>query len=147
VLTLDTWSRRFLSLAKEISTWSKDPSTRVGAVIVRPNKEIVSVGFNGFPRGKPDLPELLNDRDKKYLRTVHAEINALVFAKQDISGCTLYTYPFLPCATCSAVFCQTGIAEVVSFKTDNPRWAESIGVAIENFEDCGIKITEFEQEQ
>ena len=70
------WDRRFLGLAAHIATWSKDPSTKVGAVIVRPNKTIVSVGFNGLPRGVDDLDSRYNERALKYAMTVHAEANA-----------------------------------------------------------------------
>ena len=60
---------KFLSLAREVSTWSKDPSTQVGAVLVRPDRTVAGIGFNGFPRGIYDDPELLNDRPEKYKRT------------------------------------------------------------------------------
>ena len=97
----DKWKRRFIELAKHISTWSKDPSTQVGAVIVRPDKTIASVGFNGFPRGVDDRPEKLADRPLKYQMIVHAEINAIraradhiraIAAYARVTGLTLAKY-------------------------------------------------------
>lgn len=91
------WDKRFLEMAKMVSSWSKDPSTQVGAVIVRPDKSVCSVGFNGFPQRMDDLPGLYAIREEKYSRIIHAEINALNFANEKMAGYTLYTYPFLTC--------------------------------------------------
>jgi len=68
----EKWDRRFLEMAGLVASWSKDPSTQVGAVIVRPNKTIVSVGYNGFPRAVRDDQSLYQDRPTKLMRTVHA---------------------------------------------------------------------------
>jgi dCMP deaminase len=108
------WHQRFLSLAREISTWSKDPSTQCGAVIVRPDRTILSLGFNGFPRGMDDDPKLYADREEKYRRVIHAEINAILCAAGSLEGCTLYTYPIPPCERCAAHILQTGIQAVVT---------------------------------
>jgi dCMP deaminase len=106
------WDGRFLQMADLVATWSKDPSTRVGAVIVRPNKTIASVGFNGFPRGTYDTPHLYEDREVKYSRVVHAEVNAILHATERLDGCTLYsTYP--TCDRCAGVVIQAGIRRVV----------------------------------
>ena len=107
-----TWDERFLSLAKFVSQWSKDPSTKVGAVIAN-GKIIVSLGFNGFPSKIPD-DEKLFDRKKKYPRVVHAEMNAILFAKRDLTGHSIYTYPLLPCEECAKHIVQTGITRVIS---------------------------------
>ena len=116
------WDGRFLSLAEHVAQWSKDPSTKVGAVIVRPDRTIASVGYNGFPRGVNDHPDLYADREQKYRRVVHAEINAAVSAATDIRGFTLYTWPFLPCERCAVQIIQYGISRVVAPRFDNPRW-------------------------
>ena len=108
------WNQRFLSLAEHISTWSKDPSTQVGAVIVDDQRRIISTGYNGFPRGVNDFPERYNNRDIKYEMIVHGEINAILFANQSIHGCTLYTWPFMPCSRCAAIVIQSGIRTVVA---------------------------------
>lgn len=108
------WNMRFLQLAEHIAQWSKDPSTKVGAVIVRPNKTIVSVGFNGLPRGITDDDAILNAREKKYEVIVHAEDNALLMAKEDLTGCSLYTWPLPPCSRCAGRIIQAGIGEVIA---------------------------------
>ena len=108
------WDRRFLELAHVISTWSKDPSTQVGCVIVRPNRTIVSLGFNGFPRGVEDTLERLGDKLFKHECVVHAEENALLTARESVFGYTLYCSPVMPCSRCAAKIIQAGIKRVVS---------------------------------
>ena len=117
------WDIRFLNLAKTISLFSKDPSTKVGAIIVRPDKSIVSTGYNGFPRGMEDRAEWYENRDEKYSRILHAEVNALVQAKQSVEGCTLYTYPFLCCDRCCVQMMQAGIVRFVSIIPNDDQWA------------------------
>jgi len=102
-------------MAKLVSTWSKDPSTQVGAVIVRPDKSVASVGFNGFPIGMPDNEKLYNDREEKYSRIIHAEMNALNFSQDaSLAGYTLYSYPFLSCNRCYPQIVQAGITRIVA---------------------------------
>lgn len=108
------WDRRFLDLAALVGTWSKDPSTQVGAVIVAPTKQIVSVGFNGFPQGMEDRDEWYANREEKYSRIIHAEINALVFAGKVPEGSTLYTSPLLSCDRCVVQMLQAGIKRFVA---------------------------------
>ncbi len=96
----DKWDDRFLNLAKFVAEWSKDPSTKVGAVIVRPDRTVASVGYNGFPRGVLDHVDRYSDRDTKYAMVVHAENNALINARQSLEGCTLYVTPLPPCTQC-----------------------------------------------
>lgn len=113
--TQHEWDLRFLNLAKHISQWSKDPSTKVGAVIVDDRHRIVSVGFNGFPAQMEDRQEWLNDREAKYSRIIHAEINAITFAQRpNLAGCTLYTYPLCPCDRCMPQVAQNEIMRVVA---------------------------------
>ncbi|MBL9140349.1 MAG: dCMP deaminase family protein, partial [Phycisphaerae bacterium] len=112
------WDRRFLALAEQIASWSKDPSRGVGAVIVSPARQIVATGFNGLPRGIADLPERL-ERPAKYDFVCHAELNAIIqCARNGVSplGCTLYT-SFSPCVQCTLAIVQAGIARVVTFET------------------------------
>ena len=110
------WDKRFLELAKLVGSWSKDPSTQVGAVIVDKDKRIVSIGFNGFPKGVEDSEKRLVDREQKYDIIIHAEANALMFAGKSVEGCTLYTWPFQPCSRCAGLIIQSGIKRVVSIK-------------------------------
>ena len=76
----EKWDRRFLDLASHICGWSKDPSTKVGCVVVGEDREIRSTGFNGFPRGIEDSMERLDDRELKYPLICHAEENAIMHA-------------------------------------------------------------------
>ena len=103
----DKWDNRFLALADQIATWSKDPSRGVGAVIVSGARQIVATGFNGLPRGVHDLPERL-ERPAKYDYVCHAELNAIIqCARNGVSpvGCTIYT-SFSPCVQCTLAIVQ-----------------------------------------
>lgn len=109
---LSKWDIRFIELASHVSWWSKDPSTKVGSVIVAPDRRIMSLGYNGFPRGVTDLEERLNDRPTKYAFVAHAERNALDNVDVNVRGCTLYV-TLQPCADCTKSIIQKGIKRVV----------------------------------
>lgn len=136
---MSKWDRRFLGLASVVATWSKDPSTGVGAVIVDDKHHIVSMGFNGFPRAVRDDDAILENRDEKLRRTIHAEANAILFATRSVVGCTIYvTHP--PCAKCAATIIQAGIARVVSrppWASFAERWADDMRSASEMFAESG----------
>jgi len=141
------WDRRFLRLADHVATWSKDPSTQVGAVIVRPDRTIASIGFNGFPRGMDDSPELLADREVKYSRTVHAEMNAILNAPAPVKGCTLYL-AMLPCDRCAVHVIQAGIVRVVAWEMTedmNSRWADSMGRTRDMLREAGVHFLEIKK--
>ena len=108
------WDLRFLGLAEFVSQWSKDPSTKVGACIVDADRRIISTGYNGFARGVVDSPDRLHDRSKKYPLVIHAERNALLFSRRDLTGCTLYTFPFFTCSVCASMAIQCGVSRIVS---------------------------------
>src|SRR5271157_2076986 len=135
------WDSFFLGLAQYVSTASKDPSTKTGAVIVDPKKRVVSVGYNGFARGVNDTPERLNDRETKYKMIVHCERNAVLFASRDLTGSTLYTWPFMSCAPCAAIVIQAGIARCVAPLSNNPRWAADFELSKEMFKEAGVALT------
>lgn len=143
--TQDKWDRRFLLLAQYVSTWSKDPSTKCGAVIVRPDRTVASVGFNGFPRGCDDNPALYDNRETKYSRVVHAEVNAILSAHGRLDGCTLYTWPpgLAPtCERCATVVIQSGIKRVVFMREDNEftrRWSPEI--ALQLYREAGVEVS------
>ena len=109
------WDRRFIDLALHISGWSKDPSTKLGCVVVGEDREIRSTGFNGFPRGIDDSMERLEDRELKYPLICHAEENAIMHAARigiSLKDCTAYvTWP--PCTRCARSLIQAGVVEVV----------------------------------
>tara|TARA_B100000902_G_scaffold144182_1_gene141619 strand:- start:18762 stop:19211 length:450 start_codon:yes stop_codon:yes gene_type:complete len=111
----DKWDRRFIDLALHISGWSKDPSTKVGCVVVGGDREIRSTGFNGFPRGIADSIERLEDRELKYPLICHAEENAIMHAARigiSLKDCIAYvTWP--PCTRCARSLIQAGVIEVV----------------------------------
>jgi dCMP deaminase len=144
-MSLSNWDKRFLELAKLVSSWSKDPSTKVGAVIVDDQNIIVSVGFNGFPKGIEDN-DRLNHRDSKYQIIIHAENNALMFAKRPLDNCTLYTYPFMPCPRCAGMIIQSGIKRVVSYKNtiDRHRWELDFSISRELFNEANMQLEEWE---
>lgn len=113
--SVDKWDIRFLDLAKLVSTWSKDPSTKVGAVIVAPDKRIVSTGFNGFAQNMGDIGYLYANREEKYSRIIHAEMNAVMFARESLRGCTMYS-SLAPCDRCFVHMLQLGITRFVAPK-------------------------------
>lgn len=115
--TMSKWDERFFELAKLVSSWSKDPSTKVGAVLVDTDNRILSVGYNGFSRHNADTEKQLNNRPDKYLRTIHAEMNAILNYRgplKDLSEATLYTYPLAPCPDCVKHILQANICVVKS---------------------------------
>lgn len=134
------WDARYLDLAKLVASWSKDPSTKTGAVIVAPEGGVVSVGFNGFPKGVVDCPERLNNRELKYAMIVHCERNAMLFASRPLHGCTLYTWPFMSCSVCAAMAIQAGIKRHVAPVNDNPRWVESFNLSRTMFNEAGVEL-------
>lgn len=141
------WDLRFLNLARLISTWSRDPSTKTGAVIVRPNKSVAGVGFNGFPQGMPDNEEWYANRNEKYSRVVHCEVNALLFANGPIEGACLYTYPFLSCDRCFVQMAQAGIKRFVAPKPTLDaisRWGEALDRVREYVAEMNLKICEYD---
>ena len=136
---LEKWDLRFYNLAKEISTWSKDPSTQVGAVIANRKNRLVSVGYNGFPAGVKDD---IHNREMKILRTIHAEANAINFAKQELDDCVLYS-TMMPCAHCAASIIQNGIKRVVCGNTSIDylsRWADHCEEAESMFNEASVSL-------
>lgn len=138
----EIWDRRFLEMAKLVSTWSKDPSTGIGAVIVNSKKRIVSLGFNGYPQGVKD--EGMENREEKIAKVLHAEQNCMAFSYQDISGYTLYC-THCPCSQCAAMMIQRGISRVVFSSPVNKefviRWDKSNQIALELFKEAKTEVS------
>jgi dCMP deaminase len=133
-----------IDMAKHVSKLSKDPSTKVGAVIFDPKRRIVSAGYNGFARGVKDEPKRLMDRETKLKLTLHAEKNAILFATSPLDGCTLIvTHPC--CAQCAAQVVQSGIAHVI-WPRPAPefmaRWAEDYAMSKAQFAEAGVTVEE-----
>ena len=138
---LQDWA---LGMAKHVAKLSKDPSTKVGAIIFDSQRRIVSAGYNGFARGVKDTPERLNNRDTKYKLILHAEKNAIMFATAPLNGCTLVvTHPC--CSQCAALVIQSGIAHVLwpqpSFEFVT-RWADDLALSYQQFQEAGVTVTE-----
>jgi dCMP deaminase len=142
------WDTRFLGLAAHISAWSKDPSSQVGAVITDGNR-IVSLGYNGFAAGVEDRQERLDDRGVKLNLTIHAEENAMIFAKRDLSGCTVYvTHP--PCPRCASKLIQEEFKRVVYIAPSEDflsRWSDDLQLSNEMYREAGVEITSYELDE
>lgn len=136
---MSNWPARFIELAEVISTWSKDPSSKCGTVIVSPDNRIVSVGFNGFPRHISD-DSRLDNRDIKYKMILHAEENAILFSGKRLGACSIFNYPYPPCPHCASVIIQSGIDEVCwPASTVIPdRWKDDMSLAIKMLEEASI---------
>jgi dCMP deaminase len=139
------WDIRFLDLAKLVSGWSKDPSTKIGAVITDEDNRVVSIGYNGFPKKLND-DERLCDRETKYKMIIHGEMNAILFANRSLNNCILYTYPFMPCPRCTSMVIQTGIKRIVSYKNTNERWEEEFKLSLSLFKEANIEYMEYNHE-
>ena len=138
----EKWDKRFLILAQMIAQWSKDPSTKVGAVITH-GKRIVSLGFNGFAAGINDLNSRYKNRDFKLAAIIHAENNAIMYAHEDLHDCTIYTWPMPPCSKCAAQIIQVGINRIVSIEptqAQENRWRKSFNISQAMYNDVGIDI-------
>lgn len=138
---MSKWDNRYLEMCDLVASWSKDPSSKFGAVIVDEKHRVVSLGFNGFAQGFEDKEERWNDRQFKYRHVIHAEEQALLYAKVDLKECKIYVQA-PPCSSCMSKIAQTGIREVVCRAPSEDylsRWSadESLQVA----EECGITIT------
>jgi dCMP deaminase len=142
-MSLQKWDVRFLELARFISNWSLDPSTKVGAVISDKHNRVVSIGYNGFPKGIKD-DERLNDRETKYKIIVHGEINAITFANRNLENCTLYTYPFEPCPRCAGIIIQSGIKRIVAPINKIDRWENDFKLSRQLFSEANIQIDYYE---
>lgn len=140
------FQKTFMEVAMAMSKKSKDGSTKVGAVLVKPNMRVASVGFNGFPKRIFDNWKYLNDpayRKDKLLRMVHAEANAL---RTNDSGTTEGYHLVVtrhPCDKCALEIASYDVSHVwyhrdVDYET---RWAESVADAKTIFDDAGIIVT------
>lgn len=149
------WDQHFLQMALRCAYMSKDPNTKAGAVIVGPDHEIRSTGFNGFPRGIADTMERLHNRDTKLRLIVHGEMNAVLNASRvgiPLLGCSLYLALFdddniwsgSPCVRCSVELIQAGIKEIVAWppKPGPSKWHEDTSLALTLLNEAGIVYRE-----
>ena len=140
---LSNWGNRYISLAKEISTWSKDPSRKIGAVAVGEKGQILAQGYNGFPRGILDSADRYNDRPTKYKYVVHAEMNVVynaTFNGVSLNGARLFVYGLPVCSECAKGIIQVGIKSVTVFSEDEvPEiWTNSWDTTQNMFKEAGV---------
>lgn len=136
------WDIRYMNIAKEISSWSKDNSTKLGAVAIK-DKRILSTGFNGFPRGIEDSDERLNDREIKYSMIVHAEQNCIYNATYhglSLKDSDLYVYGLPICNDCAKAIIQVGIKRVIMTKIrEDDKWNKSWNITKKMFDEVNIE--------
>ena len=143
---MTNWHSRFLSLATTIAQWSKDPSTRVGAVAVGSARQLLESGYNGPPRGVRDLDERM-DRPAKYLWTAHAEENLVAHAaRRQLEGSTVYV-THLCCSACARMLINAGVAKVVVGDGQTAMSQDQFDAASVMFEEAGVDVITQELEQ
>lgn len=141
-LTLSNkWDIRYLRLAREISSWSRDPSTKIGAVAIGHKGQVLSQGYNGFPRSIIERHRW-EDRETKYKFVVHAEMNAIYNATYNgvsLDGSTLYIWGLPCCSECAKGVIQVGIRRVVMPKMDYPNsWSDSFKLSAQMFREADV---------
>ena len=148
----DKWNRRFMELAFMVASWSKDPSTKNGAVVVGPDREIRATGYNGLVRGVDDnIPERM-ERPTKYDFFEHAERNAIYNAcltGTSLKGCVMYA-THAPCTDCARAIIQSGIKTVITNKVvideNSPKgtWRDKLDYSAQMFKEAGVEYIELE---
>ena len=141
------WVSRYFEIAGLVGTWSKDPSTKVGAIIVGDKGQIISQGYNGFPRGVRDNPERYNNREMKYRLVVHAEMNAILNALYNgssVVGASIYIHNLPVCQECAKAIIQAGIARVFIDTSVNERWGEAWEISKTMFSESGVRCYYFD---
>lgn len=144
---LHKWDKRFLRIAYEVAHWSKDPSHKIGAVVVR-DKRILATGYNGFPSGVEDLDWRWRTKELKYQYVVHAEMNCIYNAASqgvNLSDTTMYVYGLPVCHECAKGIVSSGIKRVIG-ATDlsdgiPTRWFESYKKTVAMFDEVGVYFT------
>lgn len=136
------WHERYLQLAEAVAKWSKDPSRQIGSVAVGEKGQVLSQGYNGFPRGINDTSVRLNDRETKYRYIVHAEQNVIYNASYNgvsLDGATLYVTGLPVCSECAKGIIQVGIKMVVMRAQFIPNnWKQSWEFTRQMFEEAGV---------
>jgi dCMP deaminase len=142
--TLSKWDERYIDIAKRIADWSKDPSRKIGAVAVGDKGQILSQGYNGFPRGILDSSERYNNRERKYQLVVHAEMNVIfnaTFNGVSLDGASLYVYGLPVCSECAKGIIQVGVKRIVILTDDivPDIWTNSFKITSEMLSEAGVK--------
>lgn len=139
---MNNWDNRWLEIAQLISTWSKDPSTKIAAIAVK-DKRLIATGYNGFPRNIEDLDDRWSNREEKYKYVVHAEMNCIYNANyhnQSLKGSTMYVVGLPVCHECAKGIIQVGITRVVAHYDKLPlKWSKSNSITEKMFKEAGVK--------
>ena len=140
---MNKWSERYMDIAKSVATWSKDPSTKVGAVVVGDKGQILSQGYNGFPRDVKDTKDRYENREEKYKYIVHGDMNAIYNACHSgasLNGATLYVTGLPVCSECAKGIIQVGIKKVIMQypKDISKTWRDSMVITLKMFQEAGV---------
>lgn len=151
----EKWDKYFLDIAEVVRQKSKDPSSKIGAVLVDKNNSIFSTGFNGFPIGVGETDESRWERPIKYQYVCHAERNAIALAARKGSicdGATLYLVgfgpPTAPCTECTKMIIQSGIKRVVGrpFIAAREDWLNDLDFSVTLLREAGVEFVEVKSE-
>lgn len=142
---MDTWDKRWMDMADLVATWSKDNSRKIAAVVVDSRNVLVSIGWNGFPRGIDDTVSERSERPAKYLWTEHAERNAIYNAAANgikLGGCRMYI-PWYPCSDCARAIIQSGITQLYCAEPDwdDEIWKDKFAVSKAMLGESGVNVT------
>jgi len=146
------WDKYFLNIAETVKLKSKDQRTQIGAVIVGKDNEIVSTGYNSFPRGINDDVEERQQRPEKYFWMVHGELNAILNAARigvSTNGCKIYLTCGVPCSNCGRAIINAGITEVYCKTEDTTRnrekWDEESSKTKQMFQESGVEVIFYDE--
>jgi len=148
---MSKWTNRYLEIAKQVAQWSKDPSTKIGAIAVGDKRQILSQGYNGFPRGISDSDERLENREEKYSYIVHGEMNCIYNATLNgvsLEGAHLYVYGLPVCHECAKGIIQVGISKVVMqySKDISDKWKLSANTTKRMFKEARVQCISLDEE-
>ena len=137
------WHNRYLELAQQVATWSKDPSSKIGAIAVGSKGQVLAQGYNGFPRGIEDNESRFENKELKYKYVVHAEMNLIYNASYNgvsLDESTVYVTGLPVCSECAKGLIQVGVQQVIMpTQEDTPdKWVESFKLSKELFEEAGV---------
>ena len=138
---MNKWDQRWLDIAGQVSSWSKDPSTKIAAIAVK-DKRLIATGYNGFPRGIEDTDDRWNNREEKYKYVVHAEMNCIYNANyhhQSLKGATMYIVGLPVCHECAKGIIQAGVERLVAnFDSVPMKWSKSNEITEKMFLEAGV---------
>jgi len=139
------WDKRYMELAKQVGTWSKDPSKQIGAIAIGSKGQVLAQGYNGFPRGIDDNESRLNTKETKYKYVVHAEMNLIynaTFNGISLNGSTVYVSGLPVCSECAKGLIQVGVKQIVMSKDSlegaDEKWLDSFELTIALLNEAGI---------